>query len=172
MTGSRFCRAVICAALFALPFSVSAAADEEDATMTFKSLTPDAALKVATAALEACRAEGFQVAVAVVDRAGVTQVLIRDRFAGTHTIETSTRKAWTAASFKASTSEMAEMVKSGEIAGIEQLPYVALIGGGVIIEDGEGSLLGAVGVSGAPGGDRDQDCAEAGIAAIEDQIAF
>ena len=127
MARQNLYRAAFIAALFHLP--IPAAADE-DAVMTLKSLTPDAALEVAIAALEACRAEGFQVAVAVVDRSGVTQILIRDRFAGTHTIETSTRKAWTAASFKTSTADMAELVKSGEISGIEQLPYVALIGGG------------------------------------------
>jgi len=162
-------RAALCAAL--LTFAPSASADE-DAVMSFKSLTPDAALIVAKAALEACRDAGFQVAVAVVDRAGVTQVLLRDRFAGTHTIETATRKAWTSASFKTSTGAMAELVQSGEIIGIEELPGVSIVGGGMIIEDGDGSLLGAIGVSGAPGGGRDEACAAAGIEAIEDRIAF
>ena len=68
-----------------------------------KSLTPETALKAAQAALAKCRAEGFQVAVAVVDRAGITQVLLRDRFAGPHTVEVATNKAWTAASFRTNT---------------------------------------------------------------------
>ena len=57
------------------------------------------ALDLARGALASCRERGFQVAVAVVDRFGVTQVLLRDRFAGAHTIATATSKAWTAVSF-------------------------------------------------------------------------
>lgn len=75
----------------------------QNATYTVKLLTPDAALKVAVATLEACRKQGYQVAVAVADRGGVTQVLLRDRFAGPHTVETAMNKAWTAVTFRQDT---------------------------------------------------------------------
>jgi len=145
---------------------------QEEALFTTRSLTPNTALKAATSALESCREAGYQVAVALVDRMGVLQVLIRDRFAGAHTPETARRKAWTAASFRTNTSDMLELTAAGEAqAGIRHLANVAIIGGGVIIE-AAGSLVGAIGVSGAPGGELDEQCAMAGIEAIEEAIQF
>jgi hypothetical protein len=74
--------------------------------VAYKSLTPELAFDLARAALDSCRSRGFQVAVAVVDRFGVTQVMLRDRFAGPHTPSTAAGKAWTAASFRTSTTEL------------------------------------------------------------------
>lgn len=143
-----------------------------DGTFNIKSLTPEAALSAARAALESCRKSGYQVAVAVVDRAGVTQALLRDRFAGPHTPGTATDKAWTAASFKTTTLALAGETQAGKpMSGIRALPQVIAAGGGVPIEAG-GSLLGAIGVSGGPGGEADEACARAGIKAIADQIEF
>ena len=145
---------------------------QEEALFTTRSLTPQTALIAASAALESCRKAGYQVAVAVVDRMGVLQVLLRDRYAGAHTPETARRKAWTAASFRTNTGEMLELTAAGNPqAGIRHLDNVAIIGGGLIIE-AAGSLVGAIGVSGAPGGDRDASCAIAGIEAIEEAISF
>jgi uncharacterized protein GlcG (DUF336 family) len=72
----------------------------EEALVASKSLSPELALDLARATLDSCRTRGYQVAVAVVDRFGVTQVMLRDRFAGPHTPSTASGKAWTAASFK------------------------------------------------------------------------
>ena len=117
-----------------------------------KVLTPETALKAAQAALESCRERGFQATVAVVDRMGVVQVLLRDRFAGPHTTDMATAKAYTAASFRTNTTELAEATQPGRPAsGIRHRPGIAAVGGGMMIEAG-GSLLGAIGVSGAPGG--------------------
>ena len=77
-----------------LPVSGIAA---EHALFTTSSLTPETALKAVNAAMAECREAGYQVAVAVVDRMGNLQALVRDRFAGAHTPETARRKAWTAA---------------------------------------------------------------------------
>lgn len=141
-------------------------------TLTVKQLTPETALTAAKAALESCRKSGYQVAVAIVDRAGLTQILLRDRFAGAHTIEIATNKAWTSASFKISSAALAQETQAGRpMSGIRELPKVAAIGGGLPIEAG-GSLLGAIGVSGAPGGEADEACARAGIKAIEDLLEF
>ena len=141
-----------------------------DATFSVKVLTPETALKAAQAALKSCRDRGFQATVAVVDRMGVVQVLLRDRFAGPHTTDMATAKAYTAASFRTNTSELAEATQAGKPAsGIRNRPGVAAVGGGLMIEAG-GSLLGAIGVSGAPGGREDDACAAAGIAAIREDI--
>jgi uncharacterized protein GlcG (DUF336 family) len=141
-----------------------------DTTFTVKVLTPETALKAAQAALENCRKRGFQATVAVVDRMGVVQVLLRDRFAGPHTPDMATAKAYTAASFRTNTTELAEASQPGRPAsGIRHRPGIAAVGGGMVIEAG-GSLLGAIGVSGAPGQREDDACAAAGIAAIREDI--
>jgi uncharacterized protein GlcG (DUF336 family) len=143
-----------------------------DATYAVKLLTPEAALTAAQAAMAHCRKAGHQVTVAVVDRAGLVQVLLRDRFAGAHTIDIAPQKAWTAASFRMSSAALATETQAGRpMSGIRGLPRVMAIGGGQVIEAG-GAVLGAIGVSGAPGGEADDACALAGIKAIADAIEF
>ena len=143
----------------------------QDSLVTYKSLSPELALDLARASLAECRKRGYQVAVAVVDRSGMPQVMLRDRFAGAHTPPTATGKAWTAVSFKSNTTELVTATQAPAMQGLRQLPNVVLIGGGVVIEAG-GSMLGGIGVSGAPGGDADEACAKAGIAAISDKLDF
>ena len=117
-------------ALAAVGVIAAAVAAAEDATFTQRLLTPETALKAAQAALARCRSNGFQVAVAVVDRAGVVQVLLRDRFAGPHTPETATGKAWTAVSFRTSTTELAEATQAGRAqSGLRGRPGVVAVGG-------------------------------------------
>lgn len=153
-------------------FGAVASVGAQDATFQFKSLTPETALLAARTALESCRKEGFQVAVAVVDRSGLVQVLLRDRFAGAHTPEVASNKAWTSASFRTSTLDLATETQAGRpMSGIRSLPRFMAAGGGVVIEGG-GSIFGAIGVSGAPGGEADDACAKAGIKAIADAIEF
>jgi uncharacterized protein GlcG (DUF336 family) len=128
---------------------------------------------MAQAAMEACREQGYQVGVTVVDRFGIPQVFVRDRYAGAHVYETSRRKAWTAVSFRTSTTDLDRATNPGEISqGIRHLTEALPLGGGLMVETGAGDLVGGIGVSGAPGPDLDDVCAQAGIAAIEDQIAF
>ncbi len=88
--------------------ALAATAAAQDATFSVRVLTPETALKAAQAAMARCRANGFQAAVAVVDRMGIVQVLLRDRFAGPHTVEMARDKAWTAVSFRTSTSDLAQ----------------------------------------------------------------
>ena len=162
--------AVIGTALVLALASGTAAAQE--ATYNIRTLTPESALKAAQAALKSCRDSGYQVAVAVVDRSGLAQVMLRDRYAGAHTPKTAIGKAWTAVSFRTNTTAMAEMTQPGKPAsGIRHLPNVVMVGGGLLIEGG-GSIIGGIGVSGAPGGDLDDVCAKAGIAAIKDALEF
>ena len=140
------------------------------ATFTLRVLTPETALKAAQAALKKCRDGGYQAAVAVVDRAGVVQVVLRDRFAGPHTPEMARAKAYTAVSFRTDTTALAEATQPGRPqSGIRNRPDVAAVGGGLMIQAG-GSLLGGIGVSGAPGGKEDDACAAAGIEAIREDI--
>ncbi len=160
-------------AVLALALSLGGGtAKAEEALVSFKVLSPAVALELAQATLEACRNEGYQVSVAVVDRFGITQVILRDRYAGVHTPETARRKAWTAVTFRTDTLTMTELTQAGqEQSGVRQVTGAMLIGGGVPVE-AAGSLVGGVGVSGAPGGPADDVCARVGIEAIEDKIAF
>ena len=154
----------------ALAASVQARADES--LVNYKSLAPAIALGLAQAALADCQQRGYQVAVAVVDRFGVVQVVLRDRYAGPHTPATASGKAWTAATFRSSTSNLFAISQPGMMqAGIRNLPGAVIIGGGLVVESG-GSLVGAIGVSGAPGGDADEACAKAGIEAIQSKLDF
>ena len=168
---SQICRTLVYALGAIVLLGSTANADE--ATFSTKSLKPETALTLAQATLTSCRDSGYQVAVAVVDRGGNMQVMLRDRFAGPHTVETARRKAWTAMSFRANTSQLAEQTQPGQPqSGTRGIPNVLMLGGGMIIENGDGELLGAIGVSGAPGGDLDDACAQQGLVSIEDLIAF
>ncbi len=149
-----------------------AIAAAQDATYTVRQLTPETALKAAQVALAKCRDAGYQVAVTVVDRHGLTQVQLRDRYAGAHTLEVSANKAWTAVSFKTNTSELEKLSQPGRpMSGLRHFNRMVAVGGGVMVEAG-GSLLAGIGVSGAPGGDADETCAVAGLKAISDSLEF
>jgi uncharacterized protein GlcG (DUF336 family) len=142
------------------------------ATFSVQSLTPEAAITAAQAALTVCRKLGAQVAVAVTDRQGQTLVVLRDRNAGAHTVDTAVNKAWTAASFKVSTLALSiETQASKPMSAIRSLPRVMAAGGGLPILAPSG-YVGAIGVSGAPSGGIDEECAQAGIAAIEESLLF
>jgi uncharacterized protein GlcG (DUF336 family) len=144
----------------------------QEGLFTLRSMTPETALAAARAAMEFCRQQGYQVGVAVVDRGGLLQVFLRDRLAGPHTVDIATRKAWTAASFRLSTSALAAQTQAGNVmSGLRADARVMAIGGGLPMEGG-GTTLGGIGVSGAPGGEADEACARAGIRAVSDALEF
>ena len=165
----RHAIAVVLVAACLMPAAVARA---DDALVTYKSLSPDVALAAAQAALKRCRTDGYQVAVVVLDRFGQPLVLLRDRFAGLPAPETAHDKAYTALGFRSDTSALAKSVQSGELsAGLGSLPHVRFLAGGVVVEAG-GTMVGAIGVSGASGGDKDEACARAGLDAIRDKLDF
>lgn len=148
------------------------AASRAESSFIVKQLTPKMALKAAQAGLKKCRELGYQVSIVTVDRSGYTQVMLRDQLASMHTIEAATKKAWTAASFKIDTTILAKNTQSGtESSGIRNLSNVLAIGGGVPIDVG-GAFYGAIGVSGAPSGLEDSQCAQAAIDAIKITLEF
>ena len=139
------------------------------AFVTTRSLALETANQLAMEAAQACRKQGYQVTVSVVDRNGNILAILRDPLAGSHTLEVSRQKAYTAATFQTATTEMKNFD------AVQFAPEVLLIGGGVPIKIG-GHFYGAVGVSGAPAkklaGDVDEECALAGIAAISEALEF
>ena len=145
---------------------------EDTSFASFRVLKPELALQAAQGAMSECRKRGYQIAVSVVDRFGILQVTLRDQLAGPHTTNTAYRKAWTAVSFRTETSELAKMTEAGEAWAIRTVKNALPLGGGVRILAGEGDMLGAIGVSGAPSGGEDDACAKAGIAVISESIEF
>ena len=149
---------------------VAAPAVAQKMLNSFTTLSIAAAQQAAQAALTRCQKDGFTVAVAVVDRGGQPLVMLRDPLAGAHTPQTAINKAATAVSFRTDTTELAAATQAGKAAsGIRQLPNVIAVGGGIVVR-AKGSIVGGIGVSGAPGGDADDTCAKAGVAAINDAI--
>ena len=136
----------------------------------YPTLTTAAALRAAQAALDQCQKQGYTVAVAVTDRGGHPLAMLRDNLAGPHTVQTAAGKAYTALSFRTDTTELAASTQVGTAAsGVRAIPGVVAIGGGLMIR-AKGSLVGAIGVSGAPNGDADDGCAKAGAASLSDAI--
>lgn len=143
------------------------AADEPQMTVNIKRLSLEAATKIAQAAITQCRKEGVQIAVTVVDRGGNAQVVLRDVLAMDLTLTISKMKAYTAMSFNSVTSELEKRFTTPFSVG--KVDTLMMSAGGVPIQAG-GTILGGVGVSGAPSGETDEKCAQAGIDAIKDDL--
>ena len=122
------------------------------------------------AAVEACRSQGFFVSAVLVDASGARQAVLRGDSAGIHTIDSAGDKAYTASSFKIPSGVARERLMSNPAAsGLQFVPGVLLVQGGLPIKVGE-EVIGAIGVGGAPGGDKDEACAQAGIDKIKDRL--
>jgi uncharacterized protein GlcG (DUF336 family) len=136
-----------------------------------KVLPQELAVEAAQGALAACEQQGYRVSVAVVDRAGLVRALIRGDGAGPHTLDSSSRKAYTAASLRRATTELAKMVSETPIAaGLREMnENILILGGGLPIKAGD-EVIGGIGVGGAPGGDKDEVCAQAGIGKINARL--
>jgi len=147
-----------------LPPPLVGAADELPREAT---LPVSLALKAASAALEKCKQDGHRVSVTVVDRAGVVRVLLRGDGAGPHTTDSSSKKAYTAASLRRPTSELADLItKVPTLQALRDMSErIIILGGGLPIEIA-GDVLGGIGVGGAPGAQLDDACAQAGLDSI------
>ena len=121
--------------------------------------------------MEKCKADGYRVSVAVVGRSGRVKALIRGDGAGPHTLNSSRKKAFTAASMRRPTSEFAQMITQlPVIQGLRDMdPDILILGGGLPIIM-EGDVVGGIGVGGAPGGHLDDACAQAGLKSISAAI--
>ncbi len=143
----------------------SAAAADEVMMVPVKRLTMDTALRVAQGAVAACRVKGIQIGVTVVDRDGVIQAQLRDTIAAPITVPISRDKAYTAVNFNANTSALTSRADTT----IGRIDGLIMSAGAVAIQVG-GSLVGGVGVSGAPGGETDEECAQAGVDKVMDDL--
>ncbi len=152
-------------AALALPLATPAGAQLLD----HKDLSLATALTIATTAADTCKAEGNLVSVTVVGRDGQVIVLLRGDNASPHTVENSRRKAYTARTFRIPSGEFAKRVKDNPTTGLVHLTGVIAAQGALPIKVGN-DVIGAVGVSGSPGGDKDEACAKAGLDKVADQL--
>ena len=131
------------------------------ALVTERGISLNAALEMATATLERCRADGYKVTVTVLNRHARTAVVLSDDGVNPHTIENSMRKAYTAFTTRSPSADMAKRAQPG-LSGFMLLDKITAIEGGLPVFAGK-ELVGSIGVSGAPGGEKDAACAQVGI---------
>lgn len=132
-----------------------------------KSLRTSTAELIAQTALSECQKKGYTVSVAVTDRGGIPLAVLRDDQSGAHTPSIAISKAWTAANFRMTTTDIVAVSAPGEpAAAIRNLPNVVALGGGIPIQV-KGDVVGAIGVSGAPGGHLDEGCAIAAVKFVQ-----
>ena len=156
-------------AVAAASFACAAARPADAELLTEKSLPAAVAVTIAQTAYESCAQQGYHVSVHVVGREGQVLVAIRGDGSSPHTFENSLRKAYTARTFRISSGEFAQRVKDNPTLGVVHLPGVIALQGALPIKVGE-DVIGAVGVSGAPGGDKDEACSKAGIDKVAAQL--
>lgn len=149
--------------LYALVVSTAAFRADAQTLVTERSISQAAANTAALAALEHCRKDGFRVTVTVLHRSGQTAVVLRDDGAGLHTAENSLRKAYTSLTFRTASGEFGKRITANaQSVGMLSLDKVTTVEGALPILAGQ-EVVGSIGVSGAPGGDKDAVCAKAGI---------
>jgi uncharacterized protein GlcG (DUF336 family) len=137
--------------------------------VTERSISMSTALELATTSLERCRADGYKVTVTVLNRHARTAVVLSDDGVNPHTVENSMRKAYTAFTTRSPSGEMAKRAQPG-LSGFMLLERITPIEGGLPVFAANKELVGSIGISGAPGGEKDAACAQAGLDKIAGKL--
>jgi uncharacterized protein GlcG (DUF336 family) len=148
-------------AMLCLVATTGALAQPATGLVTERGISLNTAMDLATASLERCRADGYKVTVTVLNRHARTAVVVSDDGANPHTVENSLRKAYTAFTTKAPSLELGKRAQPN-LMGFILLDKITTIEGGLPVFAGK-DLVGAIGISGAPGGEKDSACAQVGI---------
>lgn len=133
-----------------------------------KQIGMELARDIATKSIEACRKDGYNVSAVVLDRAGNVQAALRDTLASRHTLEIAERKAGMAIMSGSDTGSFRD-ARADIRPELNHMQGLIVMAGGLPVR-AAGSLVGAVGVSGAPGGEKDAACAEVALKALEDRL--
>jgi uncharacterized protein GlcG (DUF336 family) len=157
-----FVRGIFATGLLSLAFTASASAQAPQAE---KNVSMKMALMIIEGTLEQCTKDGYKVSVVVVDKAGNVAASVRGDGTNPHTMEFGRLKAYTSRTRGQTSLEFKTLTDKPENAYLKQIPNVVAVGGGVPIKVGN-EVIGGVGVSGAPGGEKDEVCALAGIAKV------
>jgi uncharacterized protein GlcG (DUF336 family) len=122
------------------------------------------------AAVATCAQQGYHESSVLVDAYGNTQALPWGDGAGAHIVDNATAKAYTSAAYKIDGGVLAERASKGPVSpALNRLPRLIVSQGAVVIKDGD-EVIGTIGASGAPGGEKDEACARAGLAKISDRL--
>jgi uncharacterized protein GlcG (DUF336 family) len=146
------------------------AEDQSKQLLTTSVLPVALAVEAATEALRACTEQGHRVTVTIVGSDGLTRAQLRGDGAGPHTIDSSRLKAATAASFRRATADLEAVIRNNPGSTLRDIPDTLLLGGGLPIATDSGEVIGGIGVAGAPGGDLDAACGQAGIDKITSHL--
>src|ERR1700681_455004 len=156
------------AALALVAFALPAARAE--GVVSAKRLSASLAAELVMAAVTACAQKNYRVGAVVLDTSGVQQAALRGDGAAAQNVLNAIDKAYTAVSFGTDTAELVERSRTGTVSSaFAKVPHLLLNAGGVVIKAGD-EVIGAIGVSGAPGGDNDVLCAKAGLETIKDRM--
>ncbi|SRR5579871_2017746 len=157
---------VLAIAVLALAGALSVTAQAQE-LLVQKEIPLAVAQDMAQAALAQCRANGYRVTATVLDSGGNVKLVLRDDGTALVTIDLSRRKAYAAVTFRRSS---ADTVKAfGAMTPPPIVEGTVMLAGGVPVRAGN-DTIGAIGVSGAPGGDKDEACANAGVAKVADKL--
>ncbi len=155
--------------LAALPLACALSMPANAQLLDQKAIPAAMAMTVAQVAMETCKTNGYRVSVSVVGRAGELILQVRGDGTGPHTMENSFRKAFTSRTFRQPSGDFAKRYKDDPQLSLVWLTNVVAAQGALPIKVGD-DVIGAVGVSGAPGGEKDEVCAKAGIDKVADQL--
>jgi uncharacterized protein GlcG (DUF336 family) len=148
--------------LFAAPALAQAPQVEKNMSMALS-------MAIMQGALDQCTKDGYKVSVAIVDKSGNLAASVRGDGTGPHTMEFARMKAYTARTRNQTSLATQKQMEDPAFAFLRQIPNVVGVGGGVPIRAGN-EVIGGVGVSGAPGGEKDEVCANAGLAKVADAL--
>jgi uncharacterized protein GlcG (DUF336 family) len=148
--------------LFAAPALAQAPQVEKNVSMALS-------MAIMQGALDQCTKDGYKVSVAIVDKSGNLAASVRGDGTGPHTMEFARMKAYTARTRNQTSLATQKQMEDPAFAFLRQIPNVVGVGGGVPIRAGN-EVIGGVGVSGAPGGEKDEVCANAGLAKVADAL--
>lgn len=157
---------VVAASMLAVASIASANAQ---APLTEKNVSMKMSQAIIDGTIEQCTKDGYKVSVVIVDFAGLVHASLRGDGTNPHTMEFARKKAYTARTRGQTSLEFMKLTDNPANAYLRQIPDVVAVGGGVPIKIGN-MTIGGVGVSGAPGGEKDEVCALAGIAKVADQL--
>ncbi len=155
--------------LAALPLTCLLAVPASAQLLNQKAIPAAMAITIAQTVIDTCKTNGYAVSVSIVGRSGELILQVRGDGTGPHTVENSFKKAYTARTFRGPSAALAKRLKDDPLLPLIHLNNVVASAGAFPIKAGD-DVLGAVGVSGAPGGDKDEVCAQAGIDKVADQL--
>jgi len=155
--------------MLATSFALVGAPALAQAPQSEKNVSMALSMAIMQGALDQCAKDGYKVSVVIVDKGGNVAASVRGDGTGPHTMDFARMKAYTARTRNQTSLATMKQMEDPAMGFLRQIPNVVGVGGGVPIHAGN-EVIGGVGVSGAPGGEKDEACANAGLAKVADAL--